>query len=57
MADNLLTAVNDFVRERNPDAKMLQKQIADLGLPPVTMTTEQVREMGYENLDDFEVEN
>jgi len=53
VADNLLTAVNDFVRERNPDAKMLQKQIADLGLPPVTMTTEQVREMGYENLDDF----
>lgn len=53
MADNLLTAVNDFVRERNPDAKMLQKQIAELGLPPVTMTTEQVREMGYENLDDF----
>lgn len=53
MADNLLTAVNDFVRERNPDAKMLQKQIADLGLPPVTLTTEQVREMGYENLDDF----
>ena len=44
MADNLLTAVNDFVRERNPDAKMLQKQIADLGLPPVTMTTERVRE-------------
>lgn len=42
-----------FVRERNPDAKMLQKQIAELGLPPVTMTTEQVREMGYENLDDF----
>ena len=53
MANDLLTAVSDFIRERKPEAKMLRKQVAELGLPPVTETTEQIREMGYEDLNDF----
>ena len=53
MANDLLTAVNDFIRERKPEAKMLRKQMAELGLPPVTETTEQIREMGYEDSNDL----
>ena len=53
MANDFLTAVSDFIRERKPEARMLRKQVAELGLQPVTETTEQIREMGYEDLNDL----
>ena len=48
MAD-LFTAVADFIRERRPEAKMLRGRVAESGLPPVELSDEEARAMGYEN--------
>ena len=47
--DDLFTAVADFIRERRPEAKMLRGRVAESGLPPVELSDEEARAMGYEN--------
>jgi len=46
---DLFTAVADFIRERRPEAKMLRGRVAESGLPPVELSDEEARAMGYEN--------
>ena len=47
--DDLFTAVADFIRERRPEARMLRGRVAESGLPPVELSDEEARAMGYEN--------